>query len=93
MLIFTIDLEPRTYTPEFGMKMAQELPAFNGASRTIASACREDSVIEALCNMDMGRDDWSDAGLPELLEYLYGAWGLKVPSKWRCCFPDSLFES
>ena len=82
-----ISFDPRTYTREFGMKMAEELPAFNGASPTIASACHEDSVIEALCNMDMGRDDWSDAGLPELLEYLYGARGFTGAPFMATLFP------
>ena len=49
------------------------------------------STVDRLRDMDMGEDDWSDAGVPELLRYVYGAKGLVIPPEWRPCFPRHLF--
>ena len=48
-------------------------------------------TIQKLQAMDMGFDDWSDAGVPDLLKYVYGAKGLHIPEEWRPCFPRSHF--
>ena len=61
--------------------MAQLLPAFNQSSHTAATtSCSEEQVIALLCNLEMGDDDWSDAGLPGLLKYTYGAKGYEFPA-------------
>lgn len=49
------------------------------------------STVDKLRKMDMGDDDWADAGVPELLAYVYGAKGLFIPPEWRGCFPRGLF--
>lgn len=38
---------------------------------------------------DLG-DRWEDAGLPELVRYLAGARGLKVPSEWEWIIPSTI---
>lgn len=55
------------------------------------SAMVDSSTVDKLRNLDMGSDDWSDAGVPQLLEYVYGAKGLAIPEEWRPCFPASHF--
>ena len=73
--------------------MSNMLPAFNVTGHRAArySSPDEDEVIACLCKLEMGDDDWSDAGLPQLLEYVYGAKGLQIPLKWQACFPTSHF--
>ena len=83
----------RTYTREFGQHMANLMPAFNSAPSAVpASSYDEDEVIAKLAALSMGEDDWADAGLPELVRYVYGAKGLKIPTKWHCCFPRAHFS-
>ena len=82
----------RTYTKEFGAHMANLLPIFNNnpAIKLVASSA-DDLVIESLATLPMGEDSWADAGLPELLKYVYGAKGLKIPQPWKRCFPSDIF--
>ena len=58
----------RTYTPEFGQKMASLLPSFNRspAMKSHSFSWDEQAVAQQLSEMPMG-DLWSDAGVPELL--------------------------
>ena len=73
--------------------MSDLLPAFIKSSRAAATAsCSEDKAIALLYELEMGVDDWSDAGLPDLLRYVYGAKGLLIPRKWQPCFPASHFQ-
>ena len=72
--------------------MAKLLPGFNGSpAMCIAPVACKEAVIAELCALEMGDDDWEDAGLPGLLEYVYSAKGLLVPAEWKCCFPSSHF--
>ena len=84
----------RTYTAEFGNHMAKMLPTFNSspAVRLNLSCQDEDAILARLCSMPMGVDNWADAGAPELLAYVYGAKGLRIPPNWQRCFPSNLFE-
>ena len=69
------------------------LPAFNGSpALRVCPFIPADSARARLRDLDMGSDDWSDAGLPELLAYVYGAKGLKIPRKWQVCFPADCFN-
>ena len=72
--------------------MANELPNFNRSPplKQTSMFCTE-SVIAELCGLEMDPDDWADAGLPELLKYVYGAKGLIIPEPWKPCFPKSVF--
>ena len=83
--------ELRTYTREFGQKMADLLPSFNKNPAMPAASCIDDSVVGRLAQLEMGEDDWSDAGLTDLLKYVYGAKGLVIPEIWKCCFPKEMF--
>ena len=85
----------RTYTKKFGQEMVKLLPAFNDSAALpqLVNTYPEDRVIQRLCDLDMGEDDWLDAGLPELLEYLYGAKGLNIPQRWQRCFPPHIFAN
>ena len=74
--------------------MAELLPTFNSSPCMMHNAAwqDEDRTIEQLRSMEMGEDSWSDAGVPELVRYLYGAKGLNSPTKWQCCFPSEHFS-
>lgn len=71
--------------------MAGLLPEFNRLPALRDVSMVDVKTIQKLQTMDMGRDDWSDAGLPDLLRYLYGAKGLVIPAEWAGCFPTTYF--
>ena len=73
--------------------MASLLPAFNrsAAMKTRHSSCDEQAVLQRLRDMPV-EDMWSDAGVPELLSYAFGAKGLSIPRSWWSCFPSSHFQ-
>ena len=71
--------------------MAELLPAFNESPAMRPTSMLDSSVVTKLREMSMGEDDWADAGVPELLRYVYGAKGLNIPEEWRPCFPASHF--
>ena len=82
---------PRSYPIAFGRKMAEMLPAFNSSPALRPTTMVDASTVAKLCRMDISSDDWSEAGLWDLLVYVYGAKGLCIPDQWKICFPGSLF--
>ncbi|CAE7362808.1 hypothetical protein AK812_SmicGene15369 [Symbiodinium microadriaticum] len=72
-----------TYTKSFGKHMAELLPLFNRSPALRPVSMVDASTIQKLEKLDMGADDWADAGLPGLLQYLYGAKGLVIPTEWQ----------
>ena len=73
--------------------MANMLSAFNRSSAMkLPASSQEDTVVRKLRDMPWGDDDWSDAGLPAVLAYVYGAKGLVIPKIWQTCFPSTHFE-
>ena len=82
---------PRTYTADFGQRMAELLPSFNESPALRPSSIVDSLMVAKLRAMSMGTDEWADAGVPDLLRYVYGAKGLNIPEEWRPCFPASHF--
>ena len=72
--------------------MVDLLPSFNDSPALRVTSMIDTSARDKLRSMDMGADDWSDAGVPELLQYVYGAKGLVIPPEWRECFPAACFQ-
>ncbi|CAE7313379.1 unnamed protein product [Symbiodinium sp. CCMP2592] len=83
---------PRNYTKEFAEHMVELFPNFNECPALRHSSMIDASTRDKLRRMDMGADDWLDAGVPELLKYVYGAKGLVIPPEWRDCFPGAHFQ-
>lgn len=81
----------RTYTREFGAQMASMLPGMLESEPQPAQRDATDEELEHLWGegLDYG-DRWDDAGLSEVVKYLLGARGLKVPSKWEWLLPHRL---
>ena len=71
--------------------MAKLLPLVNKSPPLRPTAMLDASTEEKRRCLDMGEDDWADAGLWELVRYVYGAKGLRIPEQWKVCFPSSLF--
>lgn len=71
--------------------MAELLPSFNESPALRPSSMVDSLTIAKLQAMSTGTDDWCDAGVPDLLRYVYGAKGLNIPQAWKCCFPASHF--
>ncbi|CAE7822447.1 unnamed protein product, partial [Symbiodinium sp. CCMP2456] len=69
----------KAYTTTFGQRMAELLPSFNESPALRPSSMVDSLTIAKLQAMSMGTDDWCDAGVPDLLRYVYGAKGLNIP--------------
>ena len=72
--------------------MVELFPSFTESPALRATSMLDASTRDKLRNMDMGPDDWLEAGVPELLQYVYGAKGLVIPPEWRECFPAKYFQ-
>ncbi|CAE7383534.1 unnamed protein product [Symbiodinium sp. CCMP2456] len=72
-----------TYPRPFGQEMAELLPLFNKSPPMRPTQMLDASTVERLRCLDMGEDDWADAGLWDLLRYVYGAKGLCIPGQWK----------
>ncbi|CAE7318528.1 unnamed protein product [Symbiodinium sp. CCMP2592] len=73
----------QTYTESFGKHMAKLLRSFNASPALRPVSMVDASVVQRLQNLDMEMDDWADAGLRDVLKYLYGAKGLVIPFEWK----------
>ncbi len=84
----------RSYTYEFGMKMAKEiLPELHNVESTPPNLIRsqaEKRLQQLWQDQDGLGDTWEDAGLREIAHYLLGAKGLKVPPDWEWIIPLKL---
>ncbi|CAE7180797.1 unnamed protein product [Symbiodinium microadriaticum] len=67
-----LEVRQRNYTTEFARHMVDLLPSFNDSPALRVTSMIDTSARDKLRSMDMGADDWSDAGVPELLQYVYG---------------------
>ena len=87
--------DPRTYTKQFGMKMASLLPKMLERDSPQLPLAREDQqkAVAEFANLwgdgDLG-DLWEDAGLPKVARYIFSAKGLRVPKGWEWLIPTSL---
>ncbi|CAE7231731.1 unnamed protein product [Symbiodinium sp. CCMP2592] len=73
----------QTYTPAFSREMAKLLPLVMKSPPLRPTAMLDASTVEKLRCLDMGEDDWADAGLWDLVRYVYGAKGLRIPEQWK----------
>lgn len=77
----------RIYTREFAKRMTQILPP---KSISLPASADPASALARVWNeTDLG-DRWADAGLPDLVRYLIGARGLKIPKEWEWIIPARL---
>jgi hypothetical protein len=85
--------EVRAYPKQFGQKFAAAIP-----SLVATAAGKPCYTSEDRANFDAKKvfasmkftDLCEDAGLPELLRYLYGNHSLDIPESWRCIIPSKL---
>ena len=78
----------RHYTSQFGKKIASLLPLLKPG----LDHSERDTAVDAFRLWDeWGFDDlWRDAEAPELVQYLYGAYQLRVPPGWKERIPLQL---
>ena len=79
----------RIYTKEFAHRMTQILPPKKSSHSPAPSTDAAAQLAQVWRETDLG-DEWQDAGLPELVRYLVGARGLKVPPQWEWIIPTQL---
>ena len=88
-----MSVNPRTYPMKFGQKIAELVPSLictaEGKPVFTAELRATTNVKELFGSMPWG-DQWHDAGMPAVVQYLKGNRNLRVPADWTPYLPTSL---